>query len=202
MKVGWRTEDYRRLLDAGELAVLDIKNRTDISRIEEALMKHMTGGPLFSGRGVTLLEDMLNALKNGDCPCLSYKQQRLIAHILEGTWYSYNQREGHRPGYVYLAKSQVEKGSRFKIGRSMDPEKRIAALRTASPSIRLIMYVYSLDMVATETMAHDYLRAYRCIGEWFDLPEKYEEHTALFLESVRMSEFVENSCRVRHQGCF
>lgn len=63
--------------------------------------------------------------------------------------------------YCYL----ISDGRQFKIGKSVKPEERLKALKTANPRCRLICYGDSV----TESYLHKYFSHRRVSGEWFNL---------------------------------
>jgi hypothetical protein len=72
--------------------------------------------------------------------------------------------------YIYVARCQ----NRYKIGHSIDPEKRMLGLSTgASHAIELVLALaIATDRVrAAEKRAHGYLSKYHVAGEWFEAPE-------------------------------
>lgn len=84
-----------------------------------------------------------------------------------------------RKDYLYFIQSK-ETGH-IKIGRSVNPEKRIKALQTGSHrQLRLIASFQ--DMGWREPELHEYLKKWRVSGEWFDVecvgsipPDIYEK---------------------------
>ncbi len=77
----------------------------------------------------------------------------------------------NKPGYVYLI--QAGKGFRFKIGCSIDPERRIKELQGGSSEIlKLLCFKKCNDMHHQEGLWHKLFISARKHGEWFDLNEK------------------------------
>lgn len=69
-------------------------------------------------------------------------------------------------GYIYFIR-QLGNPSRYKIGFSVDVEKRMAAIQTSNPEpLELIGYVKG--SMKLEKSAHASLRAWRVNGEWYD----------------------------------
>lgn len=63
--------------------------------------------------------------------------------------------------YTYLLKSKGE----YKIGKSVDPEKRLRQLQTGNTDVRLIAYGEGM----TEKALHNKFAERRTKGEWFKL---------------------------------
>lgn len=71
-----------------------------------------------------------------------------------------------QPGWVYL----LQTGWHYKIGKSKDVRKRVAALQTASPYlIELVYAVRAEDMDFLESFLHQDYDDNRVSGEWFEL---------------------------------
>lgn len=71
-----------------------------------------------------------------------------------------------RAGFVYLMRS----GDLYKIGRSKNPNARLAALQNAAPNtIYLVHSIRTDDMHGFEAYLHDLFSAEQTTGEWFDL---------------------------------
>lgn len=71
-----------------------------------------------------------------------------------------------RPGYVYV----LEHGGVYKIGRSAEPEKRIAQISPILPyPISVVCIAFSEDYVDLERRLHLRFQDVRLNGEWFDL---------------------------------
>ena len=77
-----------------------------------------------------------------------------------------------RPGYVYLIESRCK--SLTKIGRSIDPSSRIAAISNMSGGVGKV-YVGCMvkDHVAIESALHLLYSEYRTRGEWFSVEFSY-----------------------------
>lgn len=76
--------------------------------------------------------------------------------------------------YTYL----MTDGRLFKIGESVNPEKRLNTLKTGNPHIQLIIYGCGV----TEKYLHDFLFRDRVILEWFDLTEEKIENVKRLIE--------------------
>lgn len=71
-------------------------------------------------------------------------------------------------GYVYL----ITDGTFFKIGQSITPKKRLAAMRTTSPSELVLLHVIATDDMDTlETRLHSKFSKKNIRGEWFRLTD-------------------------------
>lgn len=76
-----------------------------------------------------------------------------------------------KQGYVYLI--QAGDSFRFKIGRSVDPERRIKEIQIGSSvKLKLLCQKNCRDMCVQENRWHELFGASRRHGEWFDLDEK------------------------------
>jgi hypothetical protein len=86
--------------------------------------------------------------------------------------------------YVYL----IRMGRKliFKIGKTNDPQGRLASLQTASPYKLKLEHVFKADnATAAEETLHRYFDEKRMAGEWFQLSK--EERETL----MRVTEFCE-----------
>jgi hypothetical protein len=145
----------------------------------------------FSEKGLLLVKGAYE-----DLACdgfISYKTKILINNMAIGKYYQATPDSKPKPGYVYLAVSTHRK--LYKIGNSVNPQKRIDSLRGADPSILLVCGVFSEDCRSTERMSHHYLRKYRVKREWFDLGDDAD---SLFLESVKGTKYVSEDCHARY----
>lgn len=99
-----------------------------------------------------------------------------LAHYITRKWYMTREQElmRHRrittSGYIYFV--QLVSGHRtlVKIGRSVDPIKRIRALRTSAPyGIKVLGIMPTFDDVASERMIHQRFAHLRVSdgNEWF-----------------------------------
>lgn len=69
-------------------------------------------------------------------------------------------------GYVYVIRVR----SRYKIGMSKDPDRRIKDLRTSCPDpLHMVHKLFSIDMKALEARLHKIFENNRLHGEWFEL---------------------------------
>lgn len=76
-----------------------------------------------------------------------------------------------KQGFVYLI--QAGDSFRFKIGRSVDPERRIKEMQVGSAvKLKLLCQKKCRDVCAQENRWHELFGASRKHGEWFDLDEK------------------------------
>jgi len=88
--------------------------------------------------------------------------------LLVGNVTSVKVKPSKSPGFIYFARA----GSVFKIGRSTNPEKRIASLATGCPEpVRLYRKVQVQDMAAAEAFFHRHLKTKRSHGEWFKVSQ-------------------------------
>jgi len=80
-------------------------------------------------------------------------------------------RQGEEDGYVYLAKADT---GHFKVGRSVDPEKRIKHFDTQMPvDVREWHFFRADDYVEAEEALHEICEehAEHVKGEWWKMPE-------------------------------
>lgn len=72
-------------------------------------------------------------------------------------------------GYVYfiLQTSLETKEQFYKIGFSLDPEKRLRELKTGNPNILELKYIIKDVFMSFETYMHGICQGYRKEGEWF-----------------------------------
>lgn len=133
------------------------------------------------------------------------EQLAFAEHEGDGTWYSVNYDETELRGwpyqrplrkaaepvagapervtYVYLMRAE---NGRYKIGISVDPEKRLADLRDGSAvDIELVHYFAAEDAAGIERVLHREYETKRVRGEWFALDEAD----------------VASICAVREEGC-
>lgn len=90
--------------------------------------------------------------------------------------------------YAILYAIEAPSAQKFKIGRTIDVEKRFAGIATMSPvPLTLSGYVWLPD--AAEVEAHLHLDAHRSHGEWFDGHPMVRE----FVELVAAKKAVELS---------
>ena len=76
-----------------------------------------------------------------------------------------------KQGYVYLI--QAGESFRFKIGRSVNPVRRIKEMQVGSPiALKLLCQKKCRDMCLQESRWHEIFGCSRKHGEWFDLDEK------------------------------
>jgi len=79
--------------------------------------------------------------------------------------------------YTYL----IYDGSYYKIGKSVDPEKRVSNIRTANPKAILLGYGEGDE----EDYLHNKYESFRYSREWFKLDEKQEKEILDFLKTKR-----------------
>jgi hypothetical protein len=82
--------------------------------------------------------------------------------------------------YLYIINKQGT--SEYKIGRSVDPEKRMKTLQTGN-SEPLILILKKLGYGKYEDNIQKILKKYNIRGEWYDLPQKIL--FSVFLMSLR-----------------
>lgn len=69
-------------------------------------------------------------------------------------------------GFVYL----IDSGEYYKIGASLNPEKRLRQLKTGSSRpLKMIHWLYSSRYREVEKKLHDRFASKRVSGEWFNL---------------------------------
>jgi len=69
--------------------------------------------------------------------------------------------------YTYL----MTDGLYYKIGKSIDPEKRLKSILTGNPNCKIIFY----GTGRTEKQLHDIFKLFRVKGEWYKLRQKQVE---------------------------
>lgn len=81
--------------------------------------------------------------------------------------------------YVYF----IQSGNAVKIGKAIDPERRVAELQTGSPSTLRILAKFicrsSKHALQMESVLHEYCKCWRLRGEWFD-----RRRTSALLRSI------------------
>ena len=87
---------------------------------------------------------------------------------------------------------QAKRSTRFKIGISADPLRRMRDMQTGS-AVRLdLVCSVGIDEETTETLSHDIMRQYHCHGEWFDLGQ----YAYVFRHDMARCETAEHALRV------
>ena len=75
-------------------------------------------------------------------------------------------------GYVYLIHAMGTK--RYKLGRSLDVNKRLQSLGQQCPfPLKLLASAYVIDYIKEEKRLHTLAKQYHAHGEWFDLPDDW-----------------------------
>ena len=69
-------------------------------------------------------------------------------------------------------------GRHYKIGRSMDPERRLIDFRIANPTVKLLAYGIGID----EKSLHKLYKKYRVVGEWFKLSNTHVDEIVYSLK--------------------
>ena len=64
---------------------------------------------------------------------------------------------------------QARRSTRFKVGISADPRRRMRDLQIGSAVKLELVCCVGIEGEETETLAHDIMRQHHCHGEWFDL---------------------------------
>jgi hypothetical protein len=82
----------------------------------------------------------------------------------------------NRP-YVYL----ITDCRYYKIGKSLNPFKRLKQLRTANPNCELLGY----SKKYTEKTLHKRYKKWKVSGEWYNLPQYEVEHILLVMRSPK-----------------
>ncbi len=76
------------------------------------------------------------------------------------------------PGYVYFIKAD---NGLIKIGRTQNIGQRMKELKTMSPEkLTLFHSVKCINYIEAEKKAHFIFDVYRVHGEWFDVPELFQ----------------------------
>jgi hypothetical protein len=94
--------------------------------------------------------------------------------------------------YAILYAIEAPSARKFKIGRTVDIEKRFGGIATMSPvSVNVMGYVWLPEVAEAE--AHMYLAGYRSHGEWFDDHPIVREFVALIAarKAVQLSGLLE-----------
>lgn len=96
-----------------------------------------------------------------------------------------------RAGYVYLVWAVAT--PRYKIGKSIDPDRRLEELNEQScyPLILLEKHYFN-DMTLHEKRIQSLLGEYRVHGEWFELPSWILEYTNDWLHDETCSKIKRN----------
>ncbi len=103
--------------------------------------------------------------------CIAY-----VTYRLASAYYRWRERElmAHRrvatSGYIYFVQQVAGSRTLVKIGRSVDPIKRIKQLRTSAPyGLRVLGIMPCMDDVASERLIHQKFKALRISSrnEWF-----------------------------------
>lgn len=72
------------------------------------------------------------------------------------------------PGYVYVIESMCK--SRVKIGRSVNPRRRVSSISTMSGGVGRVLVGNKVpDPVTLETYLHTMFARDRAVGEWFNI---------------------------------
>ena len=75
-----------------------------------------------------------------------------------------------KPGWVYVIEAISSDGCLYKIGKSVNPAKRLHQLKSVSPlELRLVHQIKCADMAAVELELHVQYQNLRLHGEWFKL---------------------------------
>lgn len=89
--------------------------------------------------------------------------------------------DSHASRHVYLIGSPMIRS--VKIGLSGDPTDRATALQTGSP-VQLVVIIAIPGGPQLERKLHDYFKAYRTHGEWFDFGD--ENPATLFVSAATL----------------
>lgn len=76
---------------------------------------------------------------------------------------------GDGPGHIYLMKDTQ---NRYKIGLSIDPERRLQQMKRKNGEVYLIHTFPADNMAQAEKALHWNYRLQKIKGEWFDLTDK------------------------------
>lgn len=151
-------------------------------------------------KGVQILTAIYDRLSSGVgtySDKISNRERDIIRGITEDGWYGYvrkPRKPADRTTYLYLASD--ESNSRYKIGRSVNPKKRVASMRTACPRILLIAewtIQYNYDPIEFEDYVHRILSEWNIEGEWYRFPD----NTGLPWEFAR-GQFM-GTCKSAHE---
>ena len=94
----------------------------------------------------------------------SFAQELLAEYRRRGGFVPYD------PGYVYLI--HAEGSDFFKIGKSINPDKRLLQIAPKMPfGTRFVKIWRTNFMSMAETMLHEKYKSQRANGEWFQLSE-------------------------------
>lgn len=90
-----------------------------------------------------------------------------------------------RPGYIYLIRQCISENAYdcpYKIGQSIDPEKRLEQLQRSEPYVLEIVTTFETDNVGlAEYRLHYHFEEGRIRGEWFVL----DRHALEWFANVR-----------------
>lgn len=93
-------------------------------------------------------------------------------------------------GYIYLV--HAVNTTRYKIGWTKNPERRLEQLKQQSPfPLKLVEIFYTEDCLAEENRLHRVAAKYRSHGEWFDLPDWWLENVADWFHNTKCHKYVE-----------
>ena len=88
-------------------------------------------------------------------------------------------------GWIYLVRADGT--DRYKIGKSINPTKRLSSLQTSSPyRLSLLAKTQVADMKKEEAFLHDYFQDNRVTGEWFELTPKRVEEVIWKMEVINV----------------
>jgi Meiotically up-regulated gene 113 len=102
-------------------------------------------------------------------------------HAKHGLWDKLNPRKQRGPKVPVLYVIHAVGSTRFKLGISRDPKRRLGALQCGSPLPLAIASTTKVTSVDDERHAHQVLAQWRSQGEWFDLGSASDS----FLQGIR-----------------
>lgn len=93
--------------------------------------------------------------------------------------YAHTAKQKAPRGYVYFC-IELDR-DRVKIGRAMDPEKRVKAMQTgSSETLGLLGVIPSRNPAVMEARLHRRFARQRLTGEWFTLDDEIGEFVELY----------------------
>ncbi|HRQ39600.1 MAG TPA: GIY-YIG nuclease family protein [Chloroflexota bacterium] len=102
--------------------------------------------------------------------------------------------------YVYLIRMGRTKF--YKIGKSNDPQGRLASMQTASPYKLKMQHVFKADnAAAAEETLHHKLHGARMKGEWFKLTDE-EQKVIARITAFEDGQFIMGGGKAEHRGTF
>ena len=95
----------------------------------------------------------------------------------------------HNDGWIYV----IEGAGLYKIGRAIEPEKRLSDMKIGSPvPLEIIHVIRTLRAISAEAHIHRQYEECRHHGEWFQLGDN-ELKTIMGIEDFEIDTMVENN---------